>query len=35
MPSSLLLLLKQIERRIELGLQPLLDEFGLSIEQWR
>ena len=34
MPSSLLLL-KQIERRIELGLQPLLDEFGLSIEQWR
>jgi DNA-binding MarR family transcriptional regulator len=35
MPSSLLLLLKQTERRIELGLQPLLDEFGLSIEQWR
>jgi DNA-binding MarR family transcriptional regulator len=35
MPSSLLLLLKQAERRIELGLQPLLDEFGLSIEQWR
>ncbi|TDD21561.1 MarR family transcriptional regulator [Kribbella turkmenica] len=35
MPSSLLLLLKQTERRIELGLQPLLDEFGMSIEQWR
>ncbi|MGW1341252.1 MarR family winged helix-turn-helix transcriptional regulator [Kribbella sp. NPDC002412] len=35
MPSSLLLLLKQTERRIETGLQPLLDEFGLSIEQWR
>ncbi|TCO45577.1 DNA-binding MarR family transcriptional regulator [Kribbella antiqua] len=35
MPSSLLLLLKQAERRIELGLQPLLDEFGLSVEQWR
>ncbi len=35
MASSLLLLLKQAERRIELGLQPLLDEFGLPIEQWR
>ncbi len=35
MASSLLLLLKQAERRIELGLQPLLDEFGLSIERWR
>ena len=35
MRSSLLLLLKQAERRIELGLQPVLDEFGLSIEQWR
>jgi DNA-binding MarR family transcriptional regulator len=35
MASSLLLLLKRVEREIELGLQPLLDEFGLSIEQWR
>jgi DNA-binding MarR family transcriptional regulator len=30
-----LLLLKRIERQLELGLQPLLDEFGLTIEQWR
>ncbi|MFF0341395.1 MarR family winged helix-turn-helix transcriptional regulator [Kribbella sp. NPDC004875] len=35
MASSLLLVLKRIEREIELGLQPLLDEFGLTIEQWR
>jgi DNA-binding MarR family transcriptional regulator len=28
-------LLKRIERQLELGLQPLLDEFGLTIEQWR
>ena len=35
MSTSLLLLLKRAERRIELGLQPLLDEFGLTIEQWR
>ena len=31
----MLLLLKRIERQLELGLQPLLDEFGLTIEQWR
>ncbi|HWD84037.1 MAG TPA: MarR family transcriptional regulator [Kribbella sp.] len=31
----MLLLLKRMERRLELGLQPLLDEFGLTIEQWR
>ena len=35
MPTSLLLLLKRAERRIELGLAPSLDEFGLTIEQWR
>lgn len=35
MPASLLLLLKQAERRIELGLLPELDEFELTIEQWR
>ncbi len=35
MPTSLLLLLKRAERRIELGLQELLDEFELTIEQWR
>ncbi|QNE18065.1 MarR family transcriptional regulator [Kribbella qitaiheensis] len=35
MTSSLLLQLKQAERRIELGLLPLLDEFELTIEQWR
>ncbi|NIK58462.1 MarR family winged helix-turn-helix transcriptional regulator [Kribbella shirazensis] len=35
MASSLLLALKRAEREIELGLQPLLDEFGLTIEQWR
>ena len=35
MASSLLLRLKRVEREIELGLQPLLDEFGLTIEQWR
>ena len=35
MASSLLLVLKRIERQLELGLQPLLDEFGLTIEQWR
>jgi DNA-binding MarR family transcriptional regulator len=35
MTSSLLLLLKQAERRIELGLLPQLDEFALTIEQWR
>jgi DNA-binding MarR family transcriptional regulator len=33
--SGVLLLLKRIERQLELGLQPLLDEFGLTIEQWR
>ena len=31
----MLLLLKRIERQLELGLRPLLDEFGLTIEQWR
>ncbi|TDO51120.1 DNA-binding MarR family transcriptional regulator [Kribbella sp. VKM Ac-2571] len=31
----MLLVLKRIERQLELGLQPLLDEFGLTIEQWR
>ncbi|GAB3810100.1 MarR family winged helix-turn-helix transcriptional regulator [Kribbella italica] len=35
MSTSLLLLLKQAERRIELGLLPELDEFELTIEQWR
>jgi DNA-binding MarR family transcriptional regulator len=35
MATSLLLVLKRIEREIELGLQPLLEEFGLTIEQWR
>jgi DNA-binding MarR family transcriptional regulator len=35
MTASLLLQLKQAERRIELGLLPLLQEFELSIEQWR
>lgn len=35
MPMSLLLVLKRLERDIERGLQPLLDEFDLSIEQWR
>jgi DNA-binding MarR family transcriptional regulator len=35
MTSSLLLLLKQAERRIELGLLPQLDELALTIEQWR
>jgi DNA-binding MarR family transcriptional regulator len=35
MTSSLLLLLKQAERRIEVGLLPQLDEFALTIEQWR
>jgi DNA-binding MarR family transcriptional regulator len=35
MATSLLLQLKQAERRIELGLLPLLEEFELSIEQWR
>jgi DNA-binding MarR family transcriptional regulator len=35
MSASLLLLLKQAERRIELGLLPELDEFELTIEQWR
>jgi len=31
----MLLLLKRMERQFELGLQPLLGEFGLTIEQWR
>lgn len=31
----MLLLLKRMERQLELGLQPLLAEFGLTIEQWR
>lgn len=35
MAVSLLLQLKQAERRIELGLVPLLEEFELTIEQWR
>jgi len=35
MTTSLLLLLKQAERRIELALLPLLEEFELTIEQWR
>ena len=35
MTASLLLQLKQAERRIELGLLPLLEEFELTIEQWR
>ena len=33
--SSLLLLLKQAERRIEHQLLPILAEFDLSLEQWR
>lgn len=33
--SSLLLLLKQSERRIEQQLLPFLDEFDLTVEQWR
>ncbi|NUS00549.1 MAG: MarR family transcriptional regulator [Kribbellaceae bacterium] len=28
-------MLKRIERQLELGLQPLLGEFGLTIEQWQ
>jgi len=32
---SLLLLLKQAERRIEHQLLPILAEFDLSLEQWR
>lgn len=35
MTSSLLLLLKQAERRIEHQLLPILAEFDLSLEQWR
>lgn len=35
MTSSLLLLLKQAERRIEQQLLPILAEFDLSLEQWR
>ena len=35
MTARLLLQLKQAERRIELGLLPLLEEFELTIEQWR
>jgi DNA-binding MarR family transcriptional regulator len=35
MTASVLLQLKQAERRIELGLLPLLEEFELTIEQWR
>lgn len=35
MTSSLLLLLKQAERRLEQQLLPLLDEFDLTVEQWR
>jgi DNA-binding MarR family transcriptional regulator len=35
MATSLLLLLKRVERELELGLQPLLGEFELTIEQWR
>ncbi|MET9311896.1 MarR family transcriptional regulator [Kribbella sp. NPDC003505] len=31
----MLLLLKRMERQFELGLQPLLAEFGLTMEQWR
>jgi DNA-binding MarR family transcriptional regulator len=33
--SSLLLLLKQSERRIEQRLLPFLDEFELTLEHWR
>ncbi|WP_020389580.1 MarR family winged helix-turn-helix transcriptional regulator [Kribbella catacumbae] len=33
--SSLLLLLKQAERRIEHQMLPILAEFDLSLEQWR
>lgn len=32
---DVLLMLKRIERQLELGLQPLLGEFGLTIEQWQ
>jgi DNA-binding MarR family transcriptional regulator len=35
MTASLLLLLKQAERRIEQHLLPILAEFDLSLEQWR
>jgi DNA-binding MarR family transcriptional regulator len=35
MTASLLLLLKQAERRIEHQLRPILAEFDLSLEQWR
>ncbi len=35
MTASLLLLLKQAERRIEQRLLPILAEFDLSLEQWR
>jgi len=35
MTASLLLLLKQAERRIEQQLLPILDKFDLSLEQWR
>jgi DNA-binding MarR family transcriptional regulator len=35
MTASLLLLLKQAERRIEHQLLPILAEFDLSLEQWR
>ncbi|MFF0268228.1 MarR family winged helix-turn-helix transcriptional regulator [Kribbella sp. NPDC004536] len=31
----MLLLLKRIERELERGLQPLLGEFGLTVEQWQ
>ncbi|MEV6416438.1 MarR family transcriptional regulator [Kribbella sp. NPDC051718] len=35
MTASLLLLLKQAERRIEHQLRPILADFDLSLEQWR
>jgi DNA-binding MarR family transcriptional regulator len=35
MSASLLLLLKQAERRIERRLRPILADFDLSLEQWR
>ncbi|MEV8375690.1 MarR family transcriptional regulator [Kribbella sp. NPDC056861] len=35
MTASLLLLLKQAERRIEQQLLPILAQFDLSLEQWR
>jgi DNA-binding MarR family transcriptional regulator len=35
MSASLLLLLKQAERRIEHQLRPILVDFDLSLEQWR